>query len=169
MPIQFDIPVSLCSSPKAWQKNAIHVYMEVLQDSSRPDLGANREPKRMKTPDRSFDLRQALQSFSKFLHQFSAFSCSRRFPPIARRFTSSILGIELPIALFGSRNSTPMAKLGLQRLAVSYSGRGAKSSGGQGNVSFSPCPSGAHYHLERARAHVFRKGRFRAGTWRCPS
>src|SRR5258708_8648236 len=47
----------------------------------------------------SFLSRQALQSFLKFLHQYSVFSCSRRFPPIRSPFSGqAILGIKQPIA-----------------------------------------------------------------------
>jgi len=63
--------------------------------------------KKLKPPGISSQIRQALQSFLIFLHQFSAFSCFQTFPsyPLAR-FTSAILGIELPIALL-ARETPP--------------------------------------------------------------
>src|SRR6266850_1808987 len=41
---------------------------------------------KIEAPGISSQIRQALQSFLIFLHQFSAFSCSRRFPPIRSTF-----------------------------------------------------------------------------------
>jgi hypothetical protein len=55
---------------------------------------------KVEAPGDQVSIRQALQAFLKFLHQFSVFVCSRRFPPIRSPFLrQAILGIELPIAL----------------------------------------------------------------------
>jgi hypothetical protein len=117
-----------------------------------------------------FQIRQALQSLLKFLHQFSAFSCSRRFPPIRLPFCVKLSwGLNYPSSFWFEKLHPDGKALALQRLAVSYSGRGTKVSGTRGERQFLALFPAAHtHHSGAARTHVFRKSRFRTGHLAMP-
>src|SRR5712692_6511699 len=100
------------------------------------------------------------------MRKLSVFSdSSRRFPPL-RPTTYVKLSWELnnPSPFWLEKLHANGKAVALQRLAVSYPGRGAKLSGARGERQFLALFPAAHTHYSRAtRAHVFRKSRFRAG------
>ncbi len=122
---------------------------------------------------RPTDLLISVRRFSpsqKFLHQFSAFFCSRRFPPIRSPFYVKLSwGLNYPSPFWLEKLHPDGKALALQRLAVSYSGRGAKVSGTRGERQFLALFPAAHtHHSSAAGAHVFRKCRFRTGHLAMP-
>src|SRR6266850_201553 len=126
---------------------------------------------KIEAPGISSQIRQALQSFLIFLHQFSAFSCSRRFPPIRSPFYVKLSWGLTTHRPFGSRNSTPMAKPrpcnGWQ-----YATRAEerKSPVREANVNFSPCSQRRTLTTRAPRALTFSVNvDSEPGTWRCPS
>src|SRR6266478_1484955 len=119
---------------------------------------------KMEAPGISSQIRQALPSFLKVLHQFSAFSLFQRFPPIRSPFYVKLSwGLNYPSPFWLEKLHPDRKAVALQRLAISYPGRGAKVSGARGERQFLALFPAAHtHHSSAARAHVFRKCRFRA-------
>src|ERR1700730_13777985 len=106
---------------------------------------------KIETPGSSSQIRQALQAFLKFLHQFSAFSCSRRFPPFRSPFYVKLSwGLNYPSPFWLEELHANSKALALQWLAVSYPGRGAKVSSARGEDQFLALIPAAHTYYSRA-------------------
>jgi len=99
-----------------------------------------------------------------FLHQFSVFVCSRRFPPIRSPFYVKLSwGLNYPSPFWLEELHANSKAVALQWLAVRYSGRGAKLSSARGEDQLLALFPTAHTDDTRAtRTYVFRKSRFRA-------
>src|SRR5712692_10155322 len=112
----------------------------------------------------SFLNRQALQALLKFLHQFSVFSCSRRFPPFRSPFYVKLSwGLNNPSPLWLEELHGNYKAVALQWLAVSNPGRGAKLSSARGEYQWlAMFPAARTYHARATRTHVLCKSRFRA-------
>ena len=119
---------------------------------------------KIEAPGISSQIRQALQSFLKFLHQFSAFSCSRRFPPIRSPFYVKLSwGLNNPSPLWLEELHANDKAVALQWLAVSNPGRGAKLASARGeHQGFALFPAAHTHHARATRTHILCKSRFRA-------